>query len=436
MYNVEYTPSLRLMFTQDDIDPRVRTICNNNFTRTRFNSKGELERVPANEPRIGYHIATGSPLGLMCEQSRINYNINSEMWGGTQGIIGSGGALPSPFTLVSSGGLSWSVTSVSTDSKNINVLDLTVTGVATSDTSQILFESSTSVNCAVSQRWTGSLYLTIPSGTKDGINYEAILMTQRTSVGTAVLDTLATCSNVNTVPTIYSNPVVCTTGVERITHSLVVNTTVGASVSCTYRIAMPQLERGWGATSFIPTSTGTATRPDEINYIRNIQPLIGQREGTIMVEYIPAVVDRAFGISPTMFTLTNTAESYYLRGSISLSESRPTFTVVSSGTNQLNILSVVSVNTSMANRAVFGYRSSGAYVASDVMVSNVAVVSGAYDHNKSLNTIYIGLRTTSVSSNINGAISQLIVYPTYMEYGEASEFLKSNNRFKADYSEI
>lgn len=436
MYNVEYTPSLRLSFTQDDIDPRVRTICNNNFTRTRFNSKGELERVPANEPRIGYHITTGSPLGLMCEQSRTNSNTNSELWGGTPGTIGMGAVLPTPLSIVSDAGLTWSFTSVQTNSKGINVLPLTIVGTATSNKAELLLEPPTSVVCTVSQRWTGSFYLSIPANTKDGVESEQLKMSQRTSVGTVVLESTVTCTTASDTMRSLVHSVVCTTGVERITHSLVIDTTIGANVSCTYLLSMPQLERGGCPTSFIPTSTGTATRPDEINYIRNIQPLIGQKEGTIMVEYIPAVVDREFGISPTMFTLTNTAESYYLRGSISLSESRPTFTIVSSGTNQVNILSVVSVNTSMANRAVFGYRSSGAYVASDVMVSNVAVVSGAYDHNKSLNTIYIGLRTTSVSSNINGAISQLVIYPTYMEYGEASEFLKSNNRFKADYSEI
>lgn len=79
------------------------------FTRasagTYFTSTGNLAEATTNIPRFTHDVVTGQPLGLLLEPSRTNFVANPRFEGGTPGVIGSGGVLPSTMGMNSPPGL-------------------------------------------------------------------------------------------------------------------------------------------------------------------------------------------------------------------------------------------------------------------------------------------------------------------------------------------
>ncbi|WP_311270485.1 hypothetical protein [Sphingobium sp. WCS2017Hpa-17] len=220
-------------------------------TKIRTNSSGSIESVAIDAPAIEYHPTSHAVLGVSIEPSATNEATNNSNSGAVAGVIGSGGALPTGWTMPEgNGGAAVEVKSITTVA-GFDIIEIQMSGTATSAAALTLRPDTAGAAASAGQAWTNSLYLALSAGSLTnvaGFQLRAGSETGGTSLG-GITSALARYTNTRTLTSTSARQVL------RFNWSA-----VGAAINLTLKIASPQRELGGKATSPIKTSGAVATR--------------------------------------------------------------------------------------------------------------------------------------------------------------------------------
>ena len=119
---------------------------------------GDLSQVAVNVPSFEYN-ANGTYKGMLVESTSQNEIRNSEGGGSTNGVIGSGGVLPTNWGTAALNGIGVEVIGTGTE-KGIEYVDLKFSGTATATASfNVRFEGGSQTSAAQNDIWSGSVYM-------------------------------------------------------------------------------------------------------------------------------------------------------------------------------------------------------------------------------------------------------------------------------------
>jgi hypothetical protein len=165
--------------------------------------------------------------------------------------------------------------------------------------------------------------------------------------------------------------------------------------------ALPQLETGAIPTSYIPTTTGSATRAADVCTVSGVSGYIGQTEGTLYAEFeyrTDTSTRRILAISDG--SQLNRVFLYFAAGQVIAAI-------------QGNLITVGNPVVGY-NKAAFGYIQNGVSGTLTASLNGAAVVSGtSATYPASLNTISVGkIEDSGTSSLINSRIRSAAIYTT------------------------
>jgi len=244
-------PALDLNFAQQErLDSRVT------FTRastgTYVDSDGLIKTAADNEARFDHDPATGESLGLLVEEARTNLITRSIATGATNGVIGSGGGLPSGWVIDQiQPGTSVEVIRSGTE-KGLTYVDIRFSGTSGSINRTLIRPGITvSMN---GETYYLTAYSKLVSGTKNNLPY----------------------TNFDNGALSLTSELKRNTGATRsgFTGTFFPRFDIGAgspdqSYDITIRFAAPQMELGAFPTSYIPTSGSTVTRSADVASLTN-----------------------------------------------------------------------------------------------------------------------------------------------------------------------
>jgi len=396
----EEGPTLSLNFAGSrTLDPRIT------FTRTStgtyMGSDGLIKVAPANSPRFDHRYVNGEieSLGLLVEEQRINYTINSEdlsLWTSTANMIPTGNAI-----LLPNGNISTAVE---------------YRGETTEANTKLLRPSPSGSGVTAGDTWVFSVFLR--AGTEQTCH---IALLDRFNSGS----TGRTFDMVNGVfvgTQGYAGTVTGgQTGVEKYSNGwyrawisgiftadepqghqiyLRLNANSGSiPLTTSFSAWGSQLEKGSFPTSYIPTSGSTATRTADNASMTgsNFSSWFNQGDGTFFINgSAPYQFQRSFGVSA--------------------------FNTATSGDNRLSIrMGNTFMRTNAAEQFGFyqaqtnNYKVAVAYgtnTASQVLNAVIAGTDTSVITPSNFDVMEIGKVEGNTSLYTNGTISQLTYYPT------------------------
>lgn len=389
----DLNPSLILDFVNAQaLDPRVT------FSRaskgTYVDRVGTWREAEVNQPRFDHDPATGKRLGLLFEEQRTNLITNPRGEGAANGVIGSGGSLPTNWQIITGANLSYEVVGIGTED-GLPYVDIKHSGIANTTNARLSF-SSPAVTVTSGVDYSGSVFCKYVAGT--AIPGELRLNMPDES-GTVFTPTTASL------------------GQQRITRSRVsaatsarldvrYTLTSGQAYDFTVRYAAPQLELGAFTTTPIwpPVSTiAEATRIyDSATNNSLVSDWLSYTQGTIIV----AGQTVATGTQP-LFTLINGSED--IEGiSLHTSGTDPKFVVSNAGVTQADLdAGTITANTRFKMAAAYATNDFAACVNGGAMVTDT---SGSLP--AELNVLTLGSDSEFFSPTyMNGYIQQVYVYP-------------------------
>ena len=268
------------------------------FTRasgaTYFDADGVLQTAANDVARFDHsQDGAASSLGLLIEEARTNSLRNSQGGGSTNGVIGSGGAAPTNWTInANANGVTSEVIGTGTEN-GLAYIDVKVSGTPTANGSvNVGFESTSQVVAANGQTWTLSAFVKLQSGSTANATTSVAVRGRLVGGGavagqtseTTITPTSANLNSQRFLATItFSNATV-----ERVWPPLTVSYTEALAIDITLRIAAPQLELGAFPTSYIPTTSAAATRSADSAVVEspNFAGSYNNEESTLLGEYI------------------------------------------------------------------------------------------------------------------------------------------------------
>jgi hypothetical protein len=376
------------------------------FTRasnaTFFDANGTLQTAANDTPRFDHDPATGASRGLLIEEARTNSLRNSQAGGSTNGVIGSGGVMPTNWTITANAnGVTSEIIGSGTEA-GLAYIDVKFSGTpTTSHTVIVSLESSTQVVAAEGQAWTLSAYFRVAAGSATNATFRAVngwrdssgaQLSNSATFFTPTTSSLITqrANNIGTAP--------ATTG--RNLPMIWITGSSGNPIDLTLRIAAPQLEQGAFPTSYIPTTTAAATRATDVADITSISSFYNQAEGTLFAE---GVIRKNTDGTPLLFD--DTTQDEVVRLSV-LSSGIPSLVVVDGGVSQ------AAIGIGSAITAPFTYKMAGAIKENDFQAAlngtlGTADTSGTMP---TLTRLRLGRRlaTTGVYS---GTIAKIAYWP-------------------------
>ena len=244
---------------------------------------GDLSQVAVNVPSFEYN-ANGTYKGMLVESTSQNEIRNSEGGGSTNGVIGSGGVLPTNWGTASLNGIGVEVIGTGTE-KGIEYVDLKFSGTATATASfNVRFEGGSQTSAAQNDIWSGSVYMkyTDQTANPDLIRLGIVAFDAGLGVVSVDYETVSVTSTL----TRYKNENVeltdaTTASVNTLVYFTITNT---QAYDFTVRFGLPQLEEHPCATSVIKTTSAAVERL--LDNIKNTSATtyVGQTSGTIYAE--------------------------------------------------------------------------------------------------------------------------------------------------------
>jgi hypothetical protein len=353
-------------------------------------------------------------LGLLIEEARTNSIRNSQAGGSTNGVIGSGGVMPTNWTLggsLGAHGITGEVIGTGTED-GLSYLDVKVSGTPTaSSTVGINAEQVFHIVASNGQTWTNSAYLRLVGGSTTNASVR-VYMAGRVAGGSIVAgETGETTASVTTAALRsqrYSTTfTMSSASVERVSPQFLIYYTNGNPIDITLRIAAPQLEQGAFPTSYIPTTSASATRAADSAVVTPISSFYNQAEGTLFAEWSSFKPTTAGG-SQIAFEFGDGTTNNRTRIARLETTGFPSFQVTSAGTNVAVLSATSALPVGVVGRVIGTYKAddfasywNGTLVDTD---SSGAVPS-------SLTTARIGLATFTPTGNANGHIRKVAYWP-------------------------
>ena len=369
-------------------------------------SNGKLVSAGVNIARFDTDPITRELKGLLIEEARTNLVRNADMYDTVDGVVGSGGVLPSTWSTASRG---LTVTLTSGVENGMKYLDIQMAGTTTS-AGEVYINAS---RCATSA--SGDYALTYKTAhiagtfTNTGtpttqVNFFDTSSGYISSTSQAISGLTSTLSDnlmIHTTPalTASSDPLVYKGYVSS-----------GVVVDFTIRIALTQLEQGSFPTSYIPTAGATATRAADIATVPVSTFDFNPLQGTIYTDFQRYEASTNTG---KVFQIDSGAFSNSIRGFVDAGSRSLFGTKVTDG----------GVDQEVMQQTLGGINLRGitalAYKINDFGLS----VNGATASTDTSGTIPVGLTHVRIgsgvsSSKLNGHIKELRYYPTRLANGQ------------------
>ena len=254
-------------------------------TATYFNSSGVLTTATANEPRFDHDPSTLASKGLLIEEGRTNSIRNSQAGGSTNGVIGSGGVMPTNWAFGSATGITREVIGSGTIS-GMSYIDIKFSGTNNSGSTifpQITFESPTQILASSGQTWALSVYVSLISGSLTGIDLRTNIQENQAD-GTYLANSNSSFTPTSSLLRYTHTRTLSNASTARVAGSVIPFISNGVAIDATIRIAAPQLEQGAFATSYIPTTSAAVARGADNAVITTISSFFNASEGTLFAE--------------------------------------------------------------------------------------------------------------------------------------------------------
>jgi hypothetical protein len=375
------------------------------FTRasnaTFFDANGTLQTASNDAPRFDH--SGGSSLGLLIEESRTNSIRNSQAGGSTNGVIGSGGAVPTNWSAASSTGVDIEIVGIGTVS-GFAYVDIKFSGTSTqagSVNGVVRFEQNTQIAASAAQTWTGSCYIGLIAGSSANLSNIALSTIERNAAGSLLQRTSSTTITGATLTRYSATRTLTDATTAHVQNQIeLFGIDNGDPIDLTLRIAAPQLEQGAFPTSYIPTTTAAATRATDVADITSISSFYNQAEGTLFAE---GVIRKNTDGTPLLFD--DTTQDEVVRLSV-LSNGIPSLVVVDGGVSQ------ASIGIGSAITAPFTYKLAGAAKQDDFQAAlngalGTADTSGTMP---TLTRLRLG-RRLAATGVYSGTIAKIAYYP-------------------------
>jgi hypothetical protein len=364
-------------------------------------------------PRFDHDPATGASRGLLIEEARTNSIRNSQAGGSTNGVIGSGGVMPTNWGSgagASSNGISSEIIGTGVEN-GLGYIDIKVSGTPTATSSANFFTDATNQIAASSgQTWSGSAYVKLQSGSLTNATVVVILETRDSSnvfVADGTSRTITPTNAALNTQRVTMSDTLSNASVAFVNLFVRASYTNGDPIDLTLRIAAPQLEQGAFATSYIPTTTAAATRAADSAFVTPISSFYNQSEGTLFAEasrYQVSSGGQLFGFRESDASLVSLVYGIATPTQMRLD--------VSNTTTQAQLISSTSA---VANTV---YRHAGAYAVDnfDYYINGTRTgtgdQSGTVPSNLSVMAIGQGRNATSGSFGFsNGHIRKIAYWP-------------------------
>ncbi len=277
--------------------PSSVTFSGRTSTATYFDYTGTLRTALSGEARISYNPSNlnADPF-LLLEESRTN-SIRNNMMAGA--VAGTPGTLPTNWSVyVAPTGITRQIVGTGTVN-GVTYIDVRYSGTPSSTAEISLYtEQGSAVSASTGQVWNHSIWLAIVSGSLTNISTISIRTLELNSSSAYLRETAVNVvSQISSTLTRYNlNSAALGASVSRLAPTISVAASAVAPIDITLRIGMPQLELGAGATSVIPTSSGTvtrsadtstsaaATRSADVASINTLDPWYNFTTGTLFVQ--------------------------------------------------------------------------------------------------------------------------------------------------------
>lgn len=204
---------------------------------------------PRMDHSVDHQFATGNPRrGLLVESSsRTNSILNGDAIGSTNGVVGSGGSLPTGWSISLSAGCTFTVVGSGVE-KGIPYCDIRISATDPTGTTspRIALVSTTAVNAAPGDTWVGSIYTKIVGGSLSNITTSSLTVVELSSAGNFLDNSGGGVSF--TLPTeltrYQKSKFFINEGSQRVTLWFSVTpTNFDAPIDVTFRIGAVQLEK-------------------------------------------------------------------------------------------------------------------------------------------------------------------------------------------------
>jgi len=292
-----------------ELDPRIDLSYTGNLSVT--DQRGVLRSVPQGARALDYDPVTRACLGLPTWESRTNSIRNSTMQGAVAGAIGSGGALPTNWS-ISVSGLSAEIVSIGKENGR-DYMDLKCSGISTGGQIILYIDGNAAVSGVTPGRsWTASTWMKLVSGSLSNLT-SALLQIQERNSSSAYL-AAGTFDFKSTLNDQLTRQVITRTlsdpATTKINSALLFGSTNGTAIDFTLRLAAPQLELGASASPYIPTS-GMAASRGNINAVIQGPALQSIFKGLSEFTMVLEVDVRTDGLDQHLLTYLDNGNSFY-----------------------------------------------------------------------------------------------------------------------------
>lgn len=253
----------------------------------------------------------GSPSSVLGTTNHIRNNVAA---GATVGVLGSGGALPTNWSVDSASGLTTEVISTGTASNGLPYVRVRVSGTTTGNVYRIRFESNTQIVAAAGQTWTGSFYAALSGGTLTNVSSSACRITEHFAGGTTITNDQTTFTLSASITRATHTRTLTDASTARTNVMISLATTIGVSVDFTIDLMGIQMEQQSSARVLVQTSGSADTRPDGLtvngaSQTGNDLDVWGFPASTSNLLKIGDYIQLGSGASSTLHLVTNNVSS-------------------------------------------------------------------------------------------------------------------------------
>lgn len=416
-------PSLLLDFANSrQVDPRVT------FTRasaaTRWNAAGALETVPAGVPRVDYHPITGKCLGMFVEGAKTNMAPRNTTTGAVLGVLGSGGSLPTGWTVTpkATSGLDVEVVGIGVES-GLPYVDLRVFGTATAGYQAVVFGNVTGYT--TNREYSGTIFAKMLSGVAGGSGSLQLQARYNNSGGSVNISGGYTPASLNgdlRAQRLLANGSTDASATGAGQFLMVFNLPTSTVYDFRFRLAVPQLESG-AASSVIFTDGAAATRADEFAGLlgANFSNWYRQDEGTFVFEGAPSSIAPGYG--PGLFAVGDATLSFETRNGLYLNASSGTGVLAASlavaGASQIGTNTVTGTFAAgVSKKTAFAYQTDNTVGATDGVLGVVDTLCTIPKGVTGLSLGELSAGWAGGTSRLNGHIRRFAFYPKRLTAAE------------------